>query len=204
MLAIGDNVPTAPAAAVGAERSRKKRHSAGDCESSRRHGSSSSAGEKKQSVSGDNDDTDESDDEQNTSVQGPPPSIYRLTRYSPSNLLPYCWVEEQTSLRFAVGCSTTSRTTSCTTTSCTTTSCTTQMLFVCCMPSIFYSTCTRCTTCCEFAVQHVVQQVEARGVWGGALKMQDWKMTDERARLENAGLEIDGRKWRAGKCRTGK
>jgi len=28
----------------------------------------------------------------------------------------------------------------------------------------------------------------------GALKMQDWKMTNERARLENAGLEIDGRK----------
>jgi len=33
----------------------------------------------------------------------------------------------------------------------------------------------------------------------GALKMQDWKMTDESAGLENAGLENDGRKCSAGK-----
>jgi len=34
--------------------------------------------------------------------------------------------------------------------------------------------------------------------------MQDWKMTDKSAGLEFAGLENDGQKFRAGKCRTGK
>jgi len=36
-------------------------------------------------------------------------------------------------------------------------------------------------------------------VLAGRLKMQDWKMTDESAGLENAGLEDDGRKCTAGK-----
>jgi len=34
--------------------------------------------------------------------------------------------------------------------------------------------------------------------------MQDWKMTDKVAGVENARLENDGQKCRAGKCRTGK
>jgi len=34
-------------------------------------------------------------------------------------------------------------------------------------------------------------------------KLQDWNMTDESAGVENAGLENDGQKCRAGKYRTG-
>ena len=37
----------------------------------------------------------------------------------------------------------------------------------------------------------------------GALNLQDRKMTDKSAGLENAGLESDGQICRGGKCRTG-
>jgi len=35
-------------------------------------------------------------------------------------------------------------------------------------------------------------ETESKHITTGALKMQDWKMTDESAGMENAGLENNG------------
>jgi len=48
----------------------------------------------------------------------------------------------------------------------------------------------------EFAGQENDGQRNFRG-------LQDWKMTDKSAGLENVGLENDGQICRGGKCRTG-